>query len=1523
MSTKKIGILFAIVLAITGMIYESALLAFVLAVFWLTASYNRWKVLFSNPYLIKTAIKLTLTLFIIHYHFSSRYNWYWVSALLIFWWIAGAIKVDMTLDFLIRKITDKKALWTRRGIAVLVFLILLCMIPSRHNIIGIGIFLGLYWYLGLRRKKLYKVFALAKSNISKAAGNLAWEILTFLAICFFNHGILDHSPEFLCLAFAWFYCVSVIEPQDFRQSVAIPEKIATEKQEDKTSSAPLEKTEKSVSIPEKMPEPKSSFALASFLSQNIVTILLILGVSFVFTAVVVFLRSHWESYKYLVFGSFLLCTLTCFAVGYNILRKNQWIHKIGFTLVLLASVFFPLNFYFAVKVGLLADHGNRYIVFWLTSLLFAWNAWLLRSALFTLLASILVFWSHFLTLQKFIVPSEKFALFFALNSILFLLPAYFTQKKTLALITLILQSAANLISLIAIVECVFWWNTDIFSWVMLCTSALGLLQILFLPHPFFALFSCASTSISLLLAIAGFSHIAGMATFWQGILPVLASFLMLGLMPRYAPYLPDKGKDLVQAVGFIAVPVVLVVYCILGAYTTHVQESGLVAFPVAAMLGYIAINRLYHSAFCTSLAIAMNGLLIINLYQKTTTISHSTWSVLFLLWGLVLAGLEYLPLWKKKEWIQRPLFYASHIVVLMVLVFVAIWGKEFYQEHFNTLTMILVFALCFYIYCSISLQRKDMMLAGILILLVLCVLHANRLDASLQYICFSMTALGIFFFVSGHFLCSYSKVFSVLPVFALLLVIAFTLVSFFRSLGYDLWIAQSTVFLGMLFFLIRLALYKKRTDIVFSLAYFTAGFFLVFHEKIDFYSWGTLYLFLAILALILAIYFFYSHASIARILGGYASVLILLCLVQLLVHWNFYYATEIKTGILFTFLFFFASIGLWCYSPNLFTMHTLFIFGYVHYYFWLPRNLYAFEYALYFIPVAIALLALSKHLREDSLVKKVAFSTAQLTVFSFLALPFLMPGVTPGALVSTFVIGLAFAYYFLYIVLYRQTFYCYLSSILFLACLLAALFASKKFHGNEMTFILSLGNVFLLMIAYLIKKKNDLSFALPIFRVNLLCNMGLIVSVLVQGKIVNPTLMTLSVCSVSFALLSFFPVEKLWLSRKTMSYTSVTLFAIAYYLMLEKLSLYTNIIEFQYILLSLISLGLALLLRKTEFFHAFLGLTLLAPILALSKNQGSLSLSILMFLSGIFYGIVAHKIQEKMLAFLSVSFGVVGIFAMGAYYSFTIDTFMLVAIVLALLLLYLAAATKSRLAEIWTDAMLKNGYLAHVAFFFLFVGVPHASLYYPISLSLVSAILLFVLYRITRKHLGLAALSFFFSYYATLISWAANVWEFYTVPLGLFLLVLGYIFEKSDKEADYHNDCFFLGIVLILLPTLVQSCSGWFAHLAPLGISPYKHLYHSLFLSIESLAVLIYGVTQKRLIFFFSGTVFLLSDILLLLFAYVNFGTIPQAIWWASLGSILILSAWLLEYRREMLRRILAYMAKQWNDSVMELKTWQ
>lgn len=1581
---KKIGIVFAALLALIGIGSASTWIAAVLAIFWLAASYHHWKIFFTRPYYVKTALKLVVSLLLL-WAFSSEYHISRILphlfVLLVWWWIAGWIKVKFqreTTQVLNAATPENKAslqkkiqrnTWIRRLIATLV-LIAVWIACIANEFVFIAFLLTLYWYVGLRKEKILTAYALLTgkettgNQVRQGLKNILWEGLLLTAFylviyegsdylfsfsgsrTYFDYSSYRYSLEslrWLNLAFFWLFIVARAEKNEkgwFSHDYLLapqealpvapglsPSGIVSGMQPVVSSQTGEKKAISEKPIPSA--KPKSSFDLGSFLAKNIVGLLLLLGVGFIFVGMVAFLRSHWEQYKYLVFSLFLLLTLSLFALGYRMLQRSQGENKIGFTFLILACLFFPLNFYFAVKVGLIADHGNRYIVFWLTSALFVWNAWLLRSTFFTLFACIITAWANLLTLQKFFPEHQEiFAFFLALHALAFSLVAYLAQKKSLAVPSLILQYSAQILYLGAAFSCIFWWKTEIFAWVMAFGTILNVLQLRLFAHAPLALSASLFTPFTFLLLVTACNHLVlrnqGISMFWEGFAPLVFSFFLLRSNERLHHFLPSLDKTYFKAIPLATVPTTLLLYLALGAYTSETQTLALFLLPMLAMIGYVWLLPLYPRPTYTWLAIVMSGVALVSVCQQTPRISWATWSIFFLFWGLTMSVLANLPFLKTKPWIHRPLWLASHAVVPIVLILVGIWGKDFYIEHLSVLTVVLILALCFYGISAFYLARKDMLGASLVLLLVLCAVHAHHLHTELQHFCFLMALLANVLLWVAHTWSDSLPILKALRWFAMTILFGFTLLSLTTSLGYDLPIAQLVMLMGALFFYLEFIFQHRKESLAILLVYATAAYFLFFHKKVDFYSWGNLFLIAATLLLLVARYLDLRKHSFGSVLARYSLILSAIGLTQLVLYTRFYYFQNPRMGLLFSALFFATALTFFNYKRSLVALYAAILFGYAHLWFALPRNLFAFEYALYFMPVAIALLVVSQRFGSYEIGQRSASNVAQMTVLFFIALPAVIPGVTPNALISLCVIALAFVFYFLCVYFYRKTFYCYLSGILFLCSLWAALFAAKRFSGNEMALGLALGNLLLMLVGAWVHKKSETRFALPLWLISILCTLSLVVSCLIQGKIDNPTLATLAVCSVASALLSLAPLPKNWLSPKTFAYLAVAIFGIFYYLMLSKLSLDRDYLEFYSLFLTFISLGLSLLLRKTHFAQAFLWVAVLAPTIALYQTQGNISLSILMLITSIGYGLITRFFPEFGMHFLSVACFIVALFSLGNYFHWSQQAFMLLAVVIAQLLFY-ATAFYDRLAlpSLWAKATEKVAYLTQFVFFALFLGIPQENIYYPVALGLASSILLLLPGLRIKKYLSLAGITFILSYYVTLSSWAVNVWEFYTVPLGVFFLFTGYFFERKRQEEHWHHDFYLVGFLFLCVPSLIQSYYGWFAHLAPIGISPYQHLYHSLFLSLESLAFLLYGVYQKRLLFFFSGIAFLASDLFLLLFSYVHFGIMPQAVWWASLGALLITSAWFIEYRKETLRRIRMYFAEKYRQSMVELKNWE
>ena len=95
------------------------------------------------------------------------------------------------------------------------------------------------------------------------------------------------------------------------------------------------------------PQPPRQPWLLPLLQQHIVTLMLLLGAGFLFTSALVFLRTRWQQYKIHIFVGFVLLTLGCFIAGYLARYSRKKISgTVAITLLLVACLFFPLNFFF-------------------------------------------------------------------------------------------------------------------------------------------------------------------------------------------------------------------------------------------------------------------------------------------------------------------------------------------------------------------------------------------------------------------------------------------------------------------------------------------------------------------------------------------------------------------------------------------------------------------------------------------------------------------------------------------------------------------------------------------------------------------------------------------------------------------------------------------------------------------------------------------------------------------------------------------------------------------------------------------------------------------------------------------------------------------------------------------------------------------------------------------------------------------------------------------------------------------------
>ncbi len=1280
---------------------------------------------------------------------------------------------------------------------------------------------------------------------------------------------------------------------------------------------PYAKPEKSI--------PKISLAhkFMDFVRENVVTLLLLLGTGFIFTGAITFLRSNWQEYKLLVFWSFVLLTLSCFGAGYYYTWWKKDRPKLAFALLLLASLFFPLNFHFAVKVGLIISQGNHYVVLWLTSALMIFHAWLLSSTVFTLVASATICLSHEATLKKFYpYQYDIYPLFLVAQAYCFLIVSFFLPSKDAKQKILVFMS--NLTKLVALFALISFWDIEIACITMGCATLFYALQIWRLSdYSSSTVFAWLGAFCSILF-VGICADLAGLPTLWQGFPLLLLSFVAAYyFLPEEKKWVPEHIREPLFLVYFSSGVYVFALYLFWGAYTTSSDHLPLIANSLLAAGGYFFLNRKLKEQISSYLVLFFLTVALWGVGQMLS-LSQFTQAIVFLFWGLSLAYLAHQSRVEISFW-QKPAHYFSQAIVPLVLFSLAIFFREYYQENFGLLTLSLFISSAFYLFCSYLLKRQDMLFAGIALLLSLCFLYTQKMEIAFHYTSLGALSLSVVLLYGSQ---NYSnKLFflqaKTLDLFTIPIVLAFSLLSFWSGLFEADVLTKLALVLSFAFFGLRFYHHKSFLSAGACLLYLSLESILVLSPQITVFPyWGIFFLGLSILLLACQKKL---PLEANEVITFYAKITLAASFVLLLFFYRFLYFVS-SSGLVYTLLLALLSLILIEKKRRDRDIYLFFSFAYLHLFFLLPQGLFPFQYGLFFIPVAIALLyfsyTYSKHFST-----RPCFYWGQATVLFFLFLPGAFPGIVPPPQVAVWVIACAFAFYLMGLRFYQRSFYSYASGILFLACLLVGLFAYGKLWGNQIALIVAIANFALAAAGYGLIRKKLSELAFPFFHLALLCVFGLIGSVLLQGKIDYPTLFTVLTCSLLAGTLAYLNIAKLFLSRQSLAYLCVALFALSYYLILERISLEPGYEGPISMILAFISLGLALLLRKIGYFsQAFLYVAVLSPILSLSQTQSSGNLAIMMLSTSLLYGVGGSLFRDSFLLFLSFASINVGAHALLSFLQLDLWCFFLLAVAMGMIMIYIAE--KILLPKEETayahQPMVKVAYLSHLAFLAIYLVNSHVNVFLLAGLTFTASVYYAVLFRQKIPYFALALVNFLFSYYIVIYSWSENVviWEFYTIPIGFLIIAWGLYLQKDEQKSSFSQDFTLLGLILIMLPTFIQSYYGWFSHLQDQGVSPYRHLYHSIFLSIESLVVLFCAIYARQLTLFLGSLAFLISDALLMIFTYVNFGTIPQAVWWGSLGTILIVSAWAMEYRRDTLVRGKDFLLSKKRKWIHEMKSW-
>lgn len=1410
-------------------------------------------------------------------------------------------------------------------LSILVFICVCCMIPELSVVV-----LTVYWYFFYRHHEL--------SEYIRQKSKIKISFATEIAYCFCMFASLvsmmpvrygyyrSYSVSSTWTMLIFFGILSVLaymkrrsdekqqrgafdelSPESVEKTPEIREDDVSEFFEKEPQEKKTDQKEK-VQPVESVKKPSEFWTnVAAFIKNNIGNLLLLFGVLFVLTALVTFLRSNWEQFKYIVFVCYCLLTISLFSGGYYLFFKKKSLHKLSLLLSLLATIFFPFVFYFAVKIGLLEDHGNKYIVFWMTTALAVVHTYMYRSTIFTGISTILMIAATFLTLQKFAAPYyEMYAIGFAFLALVqYFMHLTLRENKRCKWI---LVGAANIVFVSTCITSLLFWDAYVFSVVMLCGIGFALWQIdktLTTWNAYFYGLLFAGSCIGFVISIC---CIADLSTFWLGVPTAGIAFALLhGKMGKKETTLA------LHHCGFVTPIVLFFAYIHYGAYSSYEGLWPVLLFSVLSAWGYMSCNVQLQKISISYCAIIFQLLAIAEIL-KILQVDVHVYSCVFLVWATIAAWLSVHEKWREQQWLSVPLQRCSLWIMPAVLLYLVVWGHDFYYNHFFTMCVTLLMTSAFCIYTAILLQRNDLIAVGVAVFITLCSIVHNYYDYSFHY----LAAFIVFSCIAALYLVRmWAKVRDIeiserlLGFILIPIVVTFSVVSACMALGNQVWQVHIVLILAVLFFVIKYILYPQKTTIVWGLGYITLSYFMFTCNGESFFDWG---MYLAVLAAVLAVSSKYFEEQISAITLTYARALLLMCSIQFFAFIRFYYH---ESALFPAILVVLNTILVWK-NLQLRLVYGFFVHAYALYFFLLPQGLFTFQYALFFIPVATGLFAVCRRLPQIWVSPTWQISHA--TVLFFLLLPIALPGMVPSAFISMWVIAMAFVFYFVCLHYEKKPLYSYISTALFSGCALVALFASKSLWGAEIALTMTIISALIATVGYFVLQKQQ-DIARPIFYV-VVFNVFLISASLVFiGKINYPTLFSLLLCSLITAATVYLKTTPAGYYR-TSAFFSMALFALANYLIIEKMDLHTVASGVLVIFLAVVHLLVARMSSAVPFLQkAFFFAATILPLLSLLHAHEALHITLFMILASTLYLVVGYKHNVAFLGVLGFTTAAMACYSFVAYVSFSYENLLVLSMAMGALLLYATHFAPQKFSNYVARPLTLVAYGNYAIFLLLFLIDANVSVYLVAILTLVNSVGLLYLYARGNQHLLIAGISFAFSYYVILFSWATSVWEFYTVPLGMTIIVYAYYLHRKHSF-DYYKDLLFVGLLLIFVPTLVQSYHGWFDHLYALGVSPYYHLTHSFFLVVESLIILLIGAYRKELLFFFTGLTFLLADVTLVLFAYVHFGAIPQSIWWAGLGVLCIGSWVIVEYKKEWLNDIRKYLSEKKSKWREDLKTW-
>ncbi|HPY74977.1 MAG TPA: hypothetical protein PLB63_06150 [Planctomycetota bacterium] len=1220
-----------------------------------------------------------------------------------------------------------------------------------------------------------------------------------------------------------------------------------------------------------------------FLQQNLTKIFLFLGISFIAVGMLVLLHSKIAAYKTLCLSGLISFILLCFLYGFYLYFKRNKFEMVYFSLFLLGSLFVPFSYYFALQYKLLVDVGNHFGIFAITSCLFFFFTFLLKKVTYAILGIAFCLATQYVFLQPYFPdPSfwEYFGVLFVGQSFLFYIISRILIRYRV--LSDIFQYAAHILYIFCLCSTILYGNSLFLMIVCIAGFFLALFSITLFTNPDLQRYVFFIFPLLWIASVFSICHYCNMDRWIICFVLSCAIFLLMYLKNWYESLCT---KESLSARWFICqcLPFLLVIIYYLGnPYRTQSDSLWLWMSLFIFVLIYIQAFFEKQNYISNSLSIIMRGLLLWETLHLFQVSHYSNYSFIFLGWALLLNVVAFIPKIRSNTYIFYPMYYASLIIAGAVLSTFVIVGKIHYS--FAHWAISLIFSILLFANSAYQKKNRYMMYISALLFIYFCHVSWHHYFEShflnkMVFFCSLSIILGFIAYLKKESIVLSKTLFRISHVVFL----SSSGLAIVATLGQLSTQIQIIVLLGFLYYAILFYVFQRSISLFCSISYLVLGYVLNVYTVYHYYHWGSLLL----LPNVMGIAIWYAVNEKFEIVGNviYKISMSLFWISFALFFLDFYtYKSLYKVGHLYIYILLISSLDM--LFANRGKNITLYLYANIAiflalYTFRLPESLSAIEYSCFYMPIAIIFLII--HLLGEK-EKTPWLYTAKFIQYIVLAVLCCIYFIKLERFSISFLLFNFFIFYAILLYYKTNIFHCICTVFFLLLSICIPLYLTPSFPQQHTFCILTILCFFIALATLYLEKKEKQEYSKSLLFLNQLILSISTVFICIQIPFTTSSIFSFLLISLCFGIFSFLNIKY----KDIYAFVSVIFFCVSYVLFFDIAHFSDSVKYWQYILLASISLVAAILLQKQKIYsRVFLIIMVVAPFLSLFNKSTPLFFTIYAIITSIIYGLAGIYFKNVFLSHISIIFFVLGNYSALYSYQVSSNLYLLLSLFLGQFFLCLQHITKNLHWKKYIPLYSMSCYAIFFALYFILATNQFSVAY----MTFCASILLFIFQKKTKQYSLLPSILFLFSYYTLLMAFDIEIWEFYTIPFGIFLLAVHHLYEEIFSKTVI--DLPLYACLLIFVPTLIQSFQGW--HLT----TPHNHIYYTILLSIQSMIAIVYGIQAKKATYLLCGTIFLLCEICLLIFTYIPLQGVPLAAWWAFLGVILLSIAYMREYKKE------------------------